>query len=325
MLEFDNIILPLVEWSKSAFEVETRFAMTTNGTLFTRKRLDFLKENNISFMLSMDGARTAQLCNRPLASGANIFNTVMEHVPYILELWPMQSFRETLTEHNAGSLFEDIMFFDSIGCKNLMIVPDVFKPWSAEKVEVLASQIAQYEDYILTEFRAERRPFLTHEYAMGFKRIAAVTESKGQTRRSFNRCAGCQKCGFGVKGSASIAPNGDIYGCHHISPLNHESIFYLGDVWHGVDEGRVKRLVDSYDPQKVGGEKCRSCPIDWICDGGCAPNNYQINGDLHEVPEMYCTWTRLMTDSAYRIAFTLGAEKNELFQATFTDGISKGW
>lgn len=114
MLEFDTIIRPLVEYSKEAFPITTRFAMTTNGTLFTKERLDFLKENNIRFMLSMDGAATAQNGNRPLASGGNSFDKVIENVPYILELWPNQSFRETLTQYNVGSLFEDIMFFESI-------------------------------------------------------------------------------------------------------------------------------------------------------------------------------------------------------------------
>ena len=325
MLEYETIIHPMVEWSKTAFEVPTRFAMTTNGTLFNKERLDFLKENDISFMLSMDGSRTAQSCNRPLRSGKNSFDAVMEHVPYILELWPMQSFRETLTQYNVDSFLEDIMFFESIGCRNLMIVPDIFEMWSEDKIEILAEQIRQYEHYIIDRFRKGNLPFLIHEYAMGFKRILCAGEMKGHERRSFGRCAGCQKCGFGIKGSASIDPQGDIYGCHHISPLNRDSAFYLGNIYDGVDEVRVKRLVDAYDPQKVGGDRCRSCPIDAICDGGCAPNNYQINGDVHKVPEMYCIWTRLITDSAYRIASALGADKNKLFEKTFSLGVSKGW
>ncbi len=113
MMEFNTVIAPLVMWSKSAFQTPTRFAMTTNGTLFTKERLDFLKENDISFMLSMDGGKTAQSGNRPLRNGGNSFDAVMEHIPYILKLWPRQSFRETLTQYNAGSFFDDILFFSS--------------------------------------------------------------------------------------------------------------------------------------------------------------------------------------------------------------------
>lgn len=326
MLEFDTIIQPLVEYSKEAFPIQTRFAMTTNGTLFTKERLDFLKENNIRFMLSMDGAATAQNVNRPLANGENSFDKVMGYIPYILELWPNQSFRETLTQYNVGSLFEDIMFFESIGCNNLMIVPDLFEVWGKNNIEELLTQIKKYEDYIIQQFRNGNTPLLLHEYNMGFKYIIAayhIRESRID-RRSDALCASCNQCGFGVRGSVSIDPNGDIYGCHHISPLTRDSKFYLGNVFDGVDEMRIRRLVDSYDPTKVGNEMCKDCPLDGLCNGGCAPNNYQISGDVHKVPEMYCIWKRAVTDSAYRIMQTLYTEGNEKFKQSFVDGATRG-
>ena len=327
MLEFDSIIRPLVEHAKTAYNVPTRFAMTTNGTLFTRERLQYLKENTAGFMLSMDGAATAQNGNRPLANGGNSFDAVMKYVPYILELWPNQSFRETLTQYNAGSFFEDILFFQSIGCKNLMIVPDIFEAWSEESIETLSQQVKRYEEYIIDQFRHGGRPLLTHEYSMGFKQIVSAHNCavKGTPRRSGPGCAGCSQCGFGVRGSASIDPNGDIYGCHHISPLNRESPFYIGNIYEGIDEERVRRLVSLYDPAAVGNEQCKSCGLDGFCHGGCAPNNYQIMGNVNRVPPMYCVWQRLMADSAYRIMETLHKEENQLFNATFVEGVTRGW
>lgn len=327
MMEFDRVIVPLVEWSKTAFNSPTRFAMTTNGTLLSKERLDFLKENNISFMLSMDGSRTAQSGNRPLKDGRNSFDVVMENVPYILKLWPMQSFRETLTQYNADSFFEDMMFFNSIGCANLMVVPDIFEMWSDEKIKMLEEQIKLYEQYILEQFRSGVRPFLIHEYSVGFKQIIAAHNCArdGIARRSGRGCAGYNQCGFGVKGSVSIDPTGDIYGCHHIKPLNHDSPFYLGNIYDGVDEQRVRSLVALYDPQSVGNEQCKNCGLDGFCNGGCAPNNYQIMGDVNNVPPMYCIWQRLIADSAYRIMTTLCADGNKLFNDVFVDGATAGW
>lgn len=326
MLEFDAIIEPLVEYSKTIYDRPTRFAMTTNGTLFTKERLDFFKANNIRFMLSMDGNRTAQSGNRPLRDGRNSFDVVMQQVPYILELWPDQSFRETLTVRNASSLLDDILFFEEIGCTNLMIVPDLFEDWSASAVAAIEEQVCLYEAYILKNFRCGRRPLLTHEYSMAFKRILAAHNFKNHERRRMGRCAGCNQCGFGVRGNASITPSGDIFGCHHISPMHRDSLFYIGNIYDGVDEWRVRRLVDAYDPTKVGNSNCATCGLDKLCDGGCAPNNYQINGDVHKVPEMYCIWNRLIADSAYRIIQAMDAEGNAMFPAIFAEGVSKkGW
>ena len=64
MLEWDSIIYPLIEWSK--MEYPTKFNMTTNGTLFTEDRLNYLFKNNVSFLLSMDGSKETQDKNRPM-------------------------------------------------------------------------------------------------------------------------------------------------------------------------------------------------------------------------------------------------------------------
>lgn len=315
MLEFDSVIAPLTEWSADAFAKPTRFAMTTNGTLFTRERLDFLHRHGIRFMLSMDGAAAAQEKNRPLADGGSSFDAIAPHIPYILSLWPNQSFRETLTEYNVGSFFDDIRWFESVGCTNLMIVPDLFRPWSAPVLEELERQIRRYEAYLEQGYVDKSPHLLTHEYRMAFMRLYLLERYKDLPRRTNPRISGAYLCGFGILGSVSIDPAGDIYGCHHISPLTRESEYFLGDVWNGVEDWRVRRLADRFDLRRVGSSQCVSCGLDSICDGGCAPNNYQINGDEHLVPEMFCVWHRMGTDSAFRLCRRL--RDNELFQAEF--------
>ena len=315
MLEFDTVILPLVEWSKDAFDRPTRFAMTTNGTLFTKKRLDSLKEHNIRFMLSMDGASTAQGLNRPLADGSNSFDAIAPHIPYILQLWPNQSFRETLTEYNVGTFFDDIRWFESVGCTNLMVVPDVFRAWSGDALKELAEQIRRYEDYVEQGYRNGTPRLLLHEYRMAFMKLYLLERYKNLPRRTSPGIHGSFQCGFGMRGSVSVDPAGDIYGCHHISPMTRQSEYFLGDVWSGIEEWRVRRLADRFDRKAVGNKLCEECGIDSICDGGCAPNNYQINGDEHIVPEMYCIWQRTVMDSAYRLSHKLNG--NELFRAEF--------
>lgn len=315
MLEFDSVIAPLVEWSEFDTDRRARFGMTTNGTLFTKERLDFLYEHDIRFMLSMDGAAAAQGKNRPMADGSSSFDAIAPHIPQILSLWPNQPFRETLTEYNVGSFFDDIKWFESVGCTSLMVVPDLFRPWSAPVIEELERQIRRYEDSLEQGYVDKSPHLLTHEYRIAFMKLYLLERYKDLPRRTCPGIHGSYQCGIGVRGSVSIDPAGDIYGCHHISPLNRESEYFLGDVWNGVEEWRVRRLADRIDRKKVGSSQCASCGLDRICDGGCAPNNYQINGDEHIVPEMFCVWHRMVTDSAYRLCHRL--KDNELFRADF--------
>lgn len=323
MLEYDSIIYPLIEWSKEDPNNAVRFAMTSNGTLFTEERLRFLKDNGVNFMLSMDGNATAQAGNRPMKNGGNSFDVVMKYVPLILELWPNQSFRSTITPESAKNVFEDILFFEKIGCQNLMMLPDQFQIWSPEAKAALRKQMELYEQYICEKFERNEVPLLLQDIVVGWRSISILMQRANLPRRSNPTCATCKQCGIGVKGSVSITPTGDIYGCHHITPLMHDSLFYLGDIYSGIDEARVQQLAAMHDPQKMGGAACATCGLDKICDGGCIPNNYQINGDFHAVPEMYCEWKRMTTDVAFRLLHKL--ENNVLFRQTLPVRMNRGW
>ena len=57
-LLWDELIEPLVAYSKDKYPGRVKFGITTNGTLLNEKRIDFLKENNIPPLLSIDGHKT---------------------------------------------------------------------------------------------------------------------------------------------------------------------------------------------------------------------------------------------------------------------------
>ena len=43
-------------------------------------------------------------------------------------------------------------------------------------------------------------------------------------------------------------------------------------------------------------------------------NNYILNGDIHKVPDIYCTWSQILFDEAVYIMRVLGGEENEVFK-----------
>ena len=322
MLEWDRLIVPLVLWDEETYQNAARFNMTTNGTLLTEDRLEFLLKHNISFMLSMDGGRETQDSGRPMKSGESGFDRLMKIIPSILWRRPGQVVRSTLTPASCGRFFQDLMFFRETGFQNVAVMPDVFQKWDARTVSSLSSELGKYEDYVIDTFRAGRTPLLFFEYQKAFRRIAGVlAEERAGTRRASPECSGKNQCGFGLRGGASADVDGNLYGCHHVT-MNRESPFFIGDVYHGVDEERVKALVSMYNPMKLGGEKCETCPLDRVCNGGCKPNNYHLFGDMHMVPDTFCSWMQCVTDSAYRTACALG--DNERFIEAYKTAVLRG-
>ena len=312
-LEWDKVICPMVEYANS-LDKKTRFSMTTNGTLLNKERVDYLIENNISFLLSMDGSPDTQNINRPLKNGKGSYNLLENVLPYIIERRPMQQVRGTVSGNSVANLFNDIMWFEQLGVKRLVLLPNLLEEWSEELKSIFTEQIMQYEEYIIKFFRDGIKPLLFQEYETSFWRVALSI--KTSERRVNKQCFAKNQCGFGIHGSASIDTDGNLYGCHR-TDMNPDSIWCIGNIYDGVDANKVKALMSLYESTNVGNSRCSSCPLDNICNGGCASNNWSASGDVNIVPELFCFWTRTLADSAYRVCQILGKENNSLFANVF--------
>ena len=314
MLMFDPIIVPLLEYSKS-LDLHVNFTMTTNGTLLTREKFRYLNDNNVRFMLSFDGLKDVQESGRPMKNGKSSYDLVIDNLRHIQESGVFYTVRSTLHRSWIDRLFETIQFMDSLNVPTYHLLPNVWETWDEQDLKTLQEQLAKYEEYVIDGFRSGRKPLLFTDYSAGFWRMTAAM--RNPLRRSVHSCLPESRCGMGVRGSCSIDPSGDMYGCHHISPMTRDSAWYIGNVYDGVDEKRVQNLIAMYDKDVLGNSHCKSCPLDGICDGGCTPTNVMVTGNVNEVPETFCLWRRAITDSAYRVAQILGAEENTLFRTEF--------
>ena len=322
MLEWDRVIVPLVLWDREKEWSKSRFNMTTNGTLLNEERLEFLFNQDIHFMLSMDGDRETQDSGRPMRNGGSSFDKLMKIIPPLLKKRPGQVVRSTLTPASCGRLFDDLMFFEKTGFQNVAVLPDMFASWTSKHIEALAREIDRYESYLIDRYRTGKDPLLFFDYRGSFLLVAQAAQAgKAKQRRTNSECRAWNQCGFGIRGSASADVFGNLYACHHASPLNRDSPFWIGDVYHGLDTDRAEALIRQYDPMKLGGEKCKDCALDKVCNGGCKPNNYQIFGDFHTVPDIYCKWYQMLSSSAYRVAKLLGSEGNERFLSSYRSAL----
>ncbi len=313
MLEFDSLMVPLVEYSKTT-GVHTRFAMTTNGTLLDKERIDWIFENNIAFMLSFDGGKNTQDHSRPLRNGESSFDTVMKILPYILEKQPTQSVRATLIRESIPRFMEDLLYLESIDVRDFSVLPNFYDIWSEDDRDAFLYQLQLYNEYILKSYREGKRPLLIRAYRAALYEIPLVLQT--EKRRTSKNCPTKAQCGFGIRGGASVDVHGDLYGCHHVK-MERESPFYIGNVYDGVDPDRIEALIAGYNPENVGNAYCPDCPIDKICNGGCVSNNYILCGDVHIVPESWCFWRKSIISAANQVIQILGMEENELFLRDF--------
>jgi radical SAM protein with 4Fe4S-binding SPASM domain len=214
------------------------------------------------------------------------------------------------------NLFEDIKFAEKKGFKNFFVIPNVFEEWNGRAKEILTNEFKKYTDYYIDCYRAGEKPIEFSTLEKSFSDIVKINKAITQkTYRQSIDCKACGKCGLGSSSYASIHPNGNLYGCQEMtSNEGEESLFYIGNLYSGVDDNKRQTLIELFDSADVSGPNCDTCKYNRICDGGCVANNYLQNGSLHKSPDMFCWWKQVILNEAIRIAQTLGKEENELFK-----------
>ena len=297
MLCWDSIIVPLVKFIREELKVPFKLSMTTNGTLLNPERIDFMKRYNVGILFSIDGDKATQDYNRPYADGNGSFDSLCDLIPIVAkEFCP--TFRMTTIPQTCSNLFHDIMFVERAGFLSFFVIPNVFEEWTDDAWKTLHGELHKYAKYFVECYRSGSEPLRFSSFEEALRQITQINTAIKCDACS-ERCNVIHKCGLGVNKYASIHPNGDLYACQEMtSNEGPNSIFFIGNIYSGVDEQRRVRLANMFDKTKVVGDDCSSCRLYRICNGGCAANNYMISGDINTPPQVYCKWRRLLLDEA---------------------------
>lgn len=315
MLKYEEIIKPLIEYSKKTYgDGSISFSMTSNGTLFTKEILDYLKLNNVGILMSLDGNKESHDANRVFHNGNGSFDKIDSILDYYLELYPKSILRCTLDRNNIDYMVDSIKFGIDRGFSSFFFVPNSFVNWGIEDKEKIKHQIRGFGDLYIDNIRNGKiiklNPF--DEKINQIKRI-------NSTLKSPYVIEGKHKCGLGANRFASIGTDGTLYGCQEMtSNCGKNDIFVIGNIYTGSDDDLRIKLLNSFNVDTVTSKEiCKSCKLKPICNGGCVANNYLQTGDMAYQADILCFWEQTLLDEAIRVTTILGEEKNQLFKNTY--------
>lgn len=217
--------------------------------LLNRKEITkFLVENNFMVNVSLDGPQNVQNMFRKKKSGNDSYSEVITGLQLLYRLGGAKFFREKVTLQTVyipGSITKETYdFFDNICTDHIVQLKlgetDYFKEYmkkskppflQKEKVDITRYQFA-YQPIIdekLKYFKAFSKPIFA-------KKILPSKFCVPGTRNNF------------------VTTNGSMIICFKADET--KEIFCLGDVWEGINWGKVSYLL-SLTKQKL--KKCKSC------------------------------------------------------------------
>ncbi|MCD4786077.1 MAG: thioether cross-link-forming SCIFF peptide maturase [Candidatus Eremiobacteraeota bacterium] len=248
---------------------EVFFTLTTNATLLDDEKIDFIKNNDISLILSLDGRRNANDRFRVFPNDKGSYDTIIQNIDNARNKLGKNDYyiRGTFTSQTPDIL-DTMKFYLEKGYYHVSLEP------------VTADERLPYA------FKDEHIPHLLESY----RKLASWLIDKPLCFYHFNiemdnplcltrRITGC---GAGMEYMA-VDPWGDLYPCHQFIE---NPDFKIGNVFEGVNE---KDIVDYFHHATVYDKnKCNECWARFYCSGGCHYQQYVQSGDIKKPSRQYC-------------------------------------
>lgn len=248
--------------------------LTTNAVLLNPEVMDFLNQEEISLVLSLDGRPHVHDRMRPFSNDKGSYHHVLPAIKALVAKRQGKNYyvRGTYTRFNLD-FCRDVLHLVENGFDQVSVEPVVASP---------------EHDYAL---RQEDLPVLKEQYELLTKAwLEAWRQGQPFNFFHFNisldngpclpkRLSGC---GAGHEYLA-VSPEGILYPCHQF--VGKEE-FKLGSVEEGITNiSWVKKFQSAHVLNKTA---CRRCWARFFCSGGCHANAYNFNQDILKPYSLGC-------------------------------------
>jgi len=274
LLNFD-VCKELVAYGKEQGKLHNKifkFTLTTNGVLLTKEVQDFLNEEDISAVLSLDGRPCVNDRMRQFPNGSGSYDKIVPNFKsFVLTRPNIEHYiRGTYTHYNTDFAADIAHMYDE-GFREISVEPVVAPKEFGHALTEEDLPILKEQYDILTRHYLEK-----HFSGDGYNFFHFnVDLSHGPCLPK--RLSGC---GSGHDYLA-VSPEGDLYPCHQFVG---EEDYKVGTVFDGITNTQICR--DFQSSHVLSKPACMECWARYYCSGGCHANNIRYGGSLKD-PYLY--------------------------------------
>ncbi|MGI5921171.1 MAG: thioether cross-link-forming SCIFF peptide maturase [Syntrophomonadaceae bacterium] len=279
-----EVIKKLVAYGRQR-EKETgkhfNFTLTTNALLLDNDIMDFIIDNSISVILSLDGRQQVNDFHRILNNGQGSYDLVVPKIREMVNRHPVSYYvRGTFSRHNLD-FADDLKHLVDLGFDCISLEPAVGadNPYSIKRDD-LPRVLDEYEKLtdVLVEYFHQGKDLHFFHYNLDLQKGPCIAK----------RTSGC---GAGSE-YLVITPEGDIYPCHQFVG---EDKFYMGNVQQAELNPEIQAI---FQHNRLPDKECRNCWARYFCGGGCHANAYHSSGDISRPDVVSCTMHKKRIEGA---------------------------
>jgi len=282
--------------------IELTFFITTNGTLLTKERMDFLDHKNVKLVVSIDGAKEIHDQERRFIGGLGSYDVVERNIKIALQKYPeidIQA-RPTITSKSCRKVEEIYHHFRSIGIEKMHARPE---SKSGDRLGFSAN------DYRLFSSSIENLTKAMLDASDDGDCWGVINILKFLNMLYFG-VVRHDHCGAGIS-VISISPDGTVSPCPRFTG---EKEFSLGNILTGL---KNKKRIFFFNNSVDNRLDCQKCWARYICGGGCVYMHWIATGDYQKNDTVWCEWTRQSIETAIKAYAQLQDGDNDKMKEFF--------
>ena len=277
LMNFD-IVKKAVEYCKLN-NYNNTFSMVTNGLLINEEIADFIKENNISVGISLDGPKELTNKNRVYKNSTiGTYDDVIEKLKVLKNKQVDFGLSITLS-------------------KDFIKYKDAFIEWIKEiDVKNISYNLLHFtdKDPEWEKYYEEASKFIYHSNNILFSSGYNEDRIKRKYDAFYNRNFKFADCAAIGGNQITINPSGDIDICHGLWNNKSNHIKNILD----IDDLKEIKSTEQYDFWKnnltINKKECLSCPAIYECGGGCALQAKDLFDDIRGIDRGICVHSKFL-------------------------------
>lgn len=307
---------PLLEWKlikeivrfakdNSPKNINLRFLITTNASLMDTRKIKFMKDNNFSVMVSIDGPEKENDKNRIKPNGEGTYKEIINNIREANKKLPL-TFRATITNNNVD-LVKIVEHFKSLNARMIT--------FGLDNNHLNRENYAQIGDNY-EKLRKKYHKDLTSGEIYEITNFSQILFQLLFKERKISHC----NAGLSYLG---VAADGLMYKCPRFTDISGHQFADINDL------NKVEKKLNIFR-QKLrenAGERninCSQCPYIFLCGGLCHYDLFQKNKSVLDLIPEQCQLRKKIYYETIKLYANLPESTKRKYFCQITDLNLKG-
>lgn len=271
LLAYKKIVQIVEIIDQELSDVETKYYVTTNGTIINDEIITLLSQKRMEVSISIDGNQNIHDRNRVDINDHGTYGKVISTIKTLHRHNINVIARMTITTEGAYTLYEDVIALYELGINKINPVCDFTSEWNDKQINALKMSYKRLANwYIGMHGKVSLACFDGRFYSL-------------LTRKQFF-------CNAGIGPHYVVATSGEIYPCNYVT---NNPQFLIGNLKEIKPASEVRKMYLEHIAEKD--KKCRDCQAKDFCYGKkCSFINWKTSGYLNVTCNVLCQHEKFM-------------------------------